>query len=87
MEAMKKTENLTFTANYADGKKRNIEEGILFEFEGEHINLHLGTSRKACLFSIVEATIEAIEAFGLAEEFHEYLEMNRGNEAELEVVQ
>ena len=44
MEAIKKTENLTFTANYADGKKRNIEEGILFEFEGEHIKLHLGTS-------------------------------------------
>lgn len=87
METLKKTDNLTFTANYADGEKRNIEEGILFEFEDEKITLHMGTNRMECLFSIMEATLEAIEAFGLGEEFHTYLEMNRGEQPEVEVVQ
>lgn len=78
MDVIKKTENLTFTANYADGTVRNIEEGILFEFQGDKITLHLGTDRRECLYSIAEAVIETVEAMGLAEEFHEYLEMNRG---------
>lgn len=87
MEVIKKTENLTFTVNYSDEIKKDVEEGILFEFTGTHIDLHLGTSRAECLFAIVEATIETIEAFGLAEQFHNYLEMNRGNEPEVKLAE
>ena len=85
MKTLKKTDNLTFTAKYADGEKKEIEEGILFEFKGDGITLHMGTNRAECLFSIMEATLEAIEAFGLGEEFHTYLEMNRGEQPEVKV--
>ena len=86
MKTLKKTDNLTFTANYADGEKREIEEGILFEFEGDSINMHFGTDRVACLFSVVEAAYEAIVAFGLADKFDRYLEAGKQNQPEVKVV-
>lgn len=73
METIKKTNNLTFTAEYADGDVKKIEEGILFEFQGDRINLHLGTDRKECIFATAEAVCETVQTFGLEEEFKQYL--------------
>lgn len=73
METIKKTNNLTFTAKYADGTVKHIEEGILFEFQGDSISLHLGTDRKECIFATAEAVCEAVQTFGLEEEFKQYL--------------
>lgn len=49
---------------------------MLFEFDGNAITLHLGTSRKEALFSIAPALTEFIILFGLDEEFKRYIEEN-----------
>lgn len=50
MKAEKISSNLEFTVKYADGTTREVKEGILFEFNGERINGHIGTERKECSF-------------------------------------
>lgn len=69
-------DNVEFTVNYDDGTKKKVSEGVLFEFDGNAITLHLGTSRKEALFSIAPALTEFIILFGLDEEFKRYIEEN-----------
>lgn len=73
MDAEKLTINMEFEVWYADGLCKEVKEGILFEFRGDQITLHIGTSRKECLFSVAEALTEAIVKMGLGEEFEEYV--------------
>lgn len=77
MKAEKITSNLEFDVKYADGSRKEVKEGILFEFKGNKIIGHIGTSRKEALFSIGNALTETIIAFGLVEEFAEYIEEER----------
>ena len=74
MEKEKLTSNLKFTVKYADGTRKEVQEGVLFEFKGNNIELHIGTARKEALFSIFEALSETITEFGLIEEFRKYIE-------------
>lgn len=74
MEKEKLTSNLKFTVKYADGTRKEVQEGVLFEFKGNNIELHIGTARKEALFSIFEALSETITEFGLIEEFRRYIE-------------
>lgn len=64
---------LEFDVRYSDGSRKEVKEGILFEFQESNITLHLGTSRKECLFSIAEALTEAINDMNLGKEFLEYI--------------
>lgn len=74
MKPEKITENLEFDVKYADGGRKEVKEGILFEFKGNKVYGHIGTSRKEALFSVAEAFAEMITALGLAEEFEKYIE-------------
>ena len=82
MDKLKASKNVTFTVNYAEGEKMAVEEGLLFEFQGNNITLHLGTNRVSCLFAVVGAALESIQAFGLADEFDEYCKDVFGEEEE-----
>ena len=74
MKAEKITSNLEFDVKYADGSRKEVQEGVLFEFKGDKVYGHIGTSRKEALFSIAKSLSEMIIALGLAEEFAEYIE-------------
>lgn len=72
MEQYKKSKNVEFDVIYDDGSSKLIQEGILFEFNDEKIDMHLGTSRKECIFATVEVLMETINDMGLMEEFMNY---------------
>lgn len=74
MKPEKITSNLEFDVKYADGSRKEVKEGILFEFKGDKVYGHIGTSRKEALFSIAESFAEMIATFGLTEEFEKYIE-------------
>ena len=74
MKQEKITSNLEFDVKYADGSRKEVKEGILFEFKGDKVCGHIGTSRKEALFSVAESLTEMIVDFGLAEEFEKYIE-------------
>lgn len=74
MKVEKITSNLELDVKYADGSRKEVKEGILFEFKGNKIIGHIGSSRKEAMFSIGNALIEMVSAFGLIEEFTEYIE-------------
>ena len=70
----KLSDNLEFTVNYDDGTEKKVSEGVLFEFDGNAITVHSGTSRKEALFSIAPALTEFVIRLGLDEEFKRYIE-------------
>lgn len=49
MEAIKTTSNLEFELIYADGTRKRVKEGILWENEDDEIICHLGTSNLSVL--------------------------------------
>lgn len=73
MKQYKKSENIEFDVKYDDGSSKHVQEGILFEFNEEKIDMHLGTSRKECIFATVEALMETINDMELVEEFLSYV--------------
>lgn len=83
MEAEKITSNLEFDVKYEDGSRKEVKEGILFEFKGNETYGHIGTSRKEALFSVAESLTEMIIAFGLDEEFEKYIENAEFKEGDL----
>ena len=76
MRIDKLSDNVEFTVNYADGTEKKVSEGMLFEFDGNAIAVHSGTSRKEALFSIAPALVEFVGILGLDEEFKRYIEEN-----------
>ena len=62
MEQYKKTENLEFDVLYADGTKKHVKNGILFEeTEERKLDLHIGTNNQFNMFlAIIEGASEAI---------------------------
>lgn len=76
MELIKKTDNLTFTLNYSDGEKKEVEEGVLFSVKDEKMDIHIGTDRKEVLFTIAECLTGFIVATGLGEEFEQYIKQS-----------
>lgn len=68
-EKTRKINELEFDVRYADGTKRRVEEGILIEFRGEHLNLHLGASKLSQVIAAVQSLYELLDAAGLSGEF------------------
>lgn len=60
MEAFKTSKNAEFDVIYADGTRRRVTEGILFEVENERIVFHNGTDRPEVVVAVVEAAAEVI---------------------------
>lgn len=73
MQEVKLTSNLEFEVQYADGERKHVEEGVLFEFDENNITAHVGTSRKEAIFSIIEATFELCVKNGMENDLKEYL--------------
>ena len=67
MEAIKTSENVEFDVIYADGTRRHVTEGVLFEVKDEKMIFHDGTDRPAVLFAVAEAAAEVVGALGLSE--------------------
>ena len=60
MEEIKTSTNVEFDVIYADGTRRRVTEGILFEVENERIVFHNGTDRPGVVIAVVEAAAEVI---------------------------
>lgn len=63
----KRTTNLTFTLNYADGEKLLVEEGILLSVKDNVVDIHIGTSNVAALLAAAECMYTFILDMGLGD--------------------
>ena len=73
MKPIKLTENLEFDLIYADGIRKRVKEGILFEVVGEKMFLHNGSDRKEVLFAVIECVVETAREMGWDRELFCYL--------------
>ena len=60
MEAIKTSKNVEFDVIYADGTRRHVTEGVLFEVENEKVVFHNGTDRPEVIVAAAEAVAEVI---------------------------
>ena len=60
MELFKESSNVEFDVIYADGSRRRVKEGVLFEVEDEKINFRNGTNRPEVIFAVFRAAHEVI---------------------------
>ena len=67
MEAIKTSQNVEFDVIYADGTRRNVSEGVLFEVKDEKLVFHNGTDRPEALIGVAEAAAEVVGAMALSE--------------------
>lgn len=65
METIKTSKNVEFDVIYADGTRRHVTEGILFEVENEKIVFHNGTDRPEVMIAAAEASSEIVGRMGL----------------------
>ncbi len=54
VEIIKHTENMGFDVIYADGTRRHVAEGILYEVDGNEIIFHKGTDRMTVVLACAE---------------------------------
>lgn len=66
METIKTSANVEFDVIYADGTRRHVTEGVLFEVENEKIIFHNGTDRPEVVIAAAEAASEVIGNMGLS---------------------
>ena len=74
MDPIKTSNNVEFDVVYADGTRTRVSEGILFEADGDRMNIHVGSCRVAALFAVAEALIEVIKEMGLGDAFNAWLD-------------
>lgn len=67
METIKTSENVEFDVIYADGTRRHVSEGVLFEIKDIKLVFHNGTDRPAALIGAAEAAAEVVGALNLTE--------------------
>ena len=60
MATIKTSENIEFDVIYADGTRRHVAEGVLFEVENEKIVFHNGTNRPEVIIATAEAAAEVL---------------------------
>lgn len=65
MEAIKTSKNVEFDVIYADGTRRHVTEGVLFEVENEKVVFHNGTDRPEVMIAAAEASSEIVGRMGL----------------------
>lgn len=68
METIKASKSVEFDVIYADGTRRHVNEGVLFEVENEKMFFHNGTDRAAVLIAAAEAAAEVVGAMNPNEE-------------------
>lgn len=86
MEKDKISENVEFDVIYADGTRRRVQEGILYEVEDDSIIFHNGTSRGAVLFATAEAALALIDNIGLTKLFGRYIRRDPEDETTLRII-
>lgn len=74
MKPIKLSNSVEFEVIYADGTRRRVTEGVLFEARGQHMIFHKGTSRKLVMLATVAALDEVLRKMGLREEAYKYLQ-------------
>lgn len=65
METIKTSKNVEFDVIYADGTRRHVTEGVLFEVDDEKIVFHNGTDRPEVMIAAAEASSEIVGRMGL----------------------
>lgn len=68
MEEIKTSTNVEFDVIYADGTRRHVTEGVLFEVENERIVFHNGTDRPAVAIAVAQVAAELVGNMGLPED-------------------
>lgn len=68
MEIIKTSKNVEFDVIYADGTRRHVNEGVLFEVENEKIIFHNGTDRAEVIVAAAEAAAEVLGLMGPTEQ-------------------
>lgn len=86
MEKDKISENVEFDVIYADGTRRRVKEGILYEVEDDSMIFHNGTSRGAVLFATAEAALALIDNIGLTKLFGRYIRSDPEDETTLRII-
>lgn len=86
MEANKISENVEFDVIYADGTRRRVHEGVLFEVEDDQMIFHNGTSRAQVWFASAESALSLIESVGLLRIFSEYIRSDPEDRDTLRIV-
>lgn len=81
MKPIKLSNSVEFDVIYADGSRRRVTEGVLFEATNEKMIFHKGTSRKEVIFASQVALLEVITDMGLLGECGLYL-INEGERRE-----
>lgn len=71
----KLTPNMEFTVHYEDGTTKQVREGVLFEFDGNKVIVHVGTNSVAQIFSVAPALSGLIADTGLGDPFKAFLDM------------
>lgn len=74
MQPIKLSNSVEFEVIYADGTRRRVTEGVLFEAKNQHMIFHKGTSRKSVMLATVAALAEVVKKMGLSEEARQYVE-------------
>lgn len=64
MEVIKTSPNVEFDVIYADGTRKRVCEGILFETDGDDMVLHNGTDRAEVLIAAVETALMCLPVIG-----------------------
>ena len=67
MEEIKTSENVQFDVIYADGTRRHVSEGVLFEIKDNKLIFHNGTDSVPALVGVAEAAAEVVGALRLTE--------------------
>ena len=65
METIKASKSVEFDVLYADGTRRHVKEGVLFEVENDKFCFHNGTDRAAVLIGAAEAAAVVVGAMNL----------------------
>lgn len=74
MDPIKTSAKVEFDVIYADGRRARVSDGVLFEADGNQVNIHVGTDRReGMLFTIAWATTMFIKQMGLNEAFSKFL--------------
>lgn len=86
MEKDKISENVEFDVIYADGTRRRVKEGILYEVEDDSMIFHNGTNRCSVLFATAEAALVLIDNIGLTKLFGRYIRSDPEDETTLRII-
>ena len=76
MARIKTTPNLEFDVTYADGTRRHVSEGVLFEIENERVVFHNGTDRAEVLIAAAEAAAEVLGAVNFPKDIRDMFTSN-----------